>query len=734
MRYSQILTLGLFGQVHPAYEININEAVKNGIIRHFDHITDLPSTQWYRVPQVGDTYKDFQQNQYVNSQACDQSTDDVEYTLTDPYEEDNTQLWPRIVSDLSWPQAEGTLLRNIYPSYMAIHGGARQFCVLRRYFAKTIDGVPDEPRDKEWGPYRCTHINPDHESYLKVISLRSGPHRKYKPIMNLVDIRSQADYFGPMHQQLALDSDEIKPIGKWQNNRPITNYTRNAILEKYNVKKFYNSEHEIFNDNSRLRLLAHEYIKMYNESRTGLMWEVDSMIPTYTIITGGPYETSVMTSSVDTSWVRRNLVPNYITRSHKGGFMRTGNILHDNNMDIIYAMDYPGYSRYCCTNSADGYEGYNPEDTRKKAVGYMFQPSFAPFFLALTDTTCNTETGETCQETYKPWYEFGKWGGDLERLNEVIQLKGPDDKYIPTASDEARAKLEQRDAKNLEVNLFVYLYSGNSLQLIKSPGRGTFEETFGGAHYNFNADFEKRIKLDNYFWKLDSYMFGDKTDPEVMCKSDVLEETIVTVNYQCSNNQYLRNVKEKKDATSYTSPYPDYQDAWSHPPYLQHIGRQFSGFAVDPFEMDKYFMDFEHFAPRFPDVDCSIPLNLEKKGTEEYGHEGQCEYNIIQPGSVEHSYAYNQYYAGHQRKHTISDIRQATPGDCTTIEVDVEVDCGSNGVDTELVYTDSSVKETNYWEYQPRCSAEAWDEIYAAMFQPKLNEADWGAYKRDELN
>ena len=258
--------------------ILVKEAVSKGIIRHFDHITDLPSSQWYRVPQPGDTYLEFQNKQFENSKTCDQSTDDLEYNIEDPYVTEGLAPYPRHVSDLSWPQAEGTLLRNVYPQYMAIHGGVRQFCVLRRYFAKTIDGSIDEPRDKEWGPYRCTHIMPltgkKKTGYAKVISLRSGPHRKYKPIMNLVDIRSQADYFGPMHQQLALDSEDIKPVGKWQNNRPITNFTRNEILEKYNVKKFYNSEHEIFNDNSRLRLLADRTIRMRDQKRKGKVYQI----------------------------------------------------------------------------------------------------------------------------------------------------------------------------------------------------------------------------------------------------------------------------------------------------------------------------------------------------------------------------------------------------------------------------------------------------------------------------
>ena len=56
----------------------------------------------------------------------------------------------------SWPQMDGFLVRNVYPTYMGIFGGPRQFCFLRRYMAKTWWGIPDVPRDREWGPYRCT--------------------------------------------------------------------------------------------------------------------------------------------------------------------------------------------------------------------------------------------------------------------------------------------------------------------------------------------------------------------------------------------------------------------------------------------------------------------------------------------------------------------------------------------------------------------------------------------------
>ena len=77
----------------------------------------------------------------------------------------------------------------------------------------------------------------NHGQYTKFIALRSGPERKYKPIINLVDIRAQVDYFGPMYQRLDLDTDDLHPIGKWENHRAITNYTRNEIIQKYNVIK-----------------------------------------------------------------------------------------------------------------------------------------------------------------------------------------------------------------------------------------------------------------------------------------------------------------------------------------------------------------------------------------------------------------------------------------------------------------------------------------------------------------
>jgi hypothetical protein len=58
---------------------------------------------------------------------------------------------------------------------------------------------------------------------------------------------------------------------------------------------------------------------------------------------------------------------------------------------MIVGMDVDASNRYCCSNNAGGYEGYNREDSRKKAVGYMFQPTFAPFWLWRTATTCKCE-------------------------------------------------------------------------------------------------------------------------------------------------------------------------------------------------------------------------------------------------------------------------------------------------------------------------------------------------------
>ena len=45
----------------------VSISVQEGIIRHFDHITDLPSSPWYRVPQKGDDYKTFQDKEYINA-------------------------------------------------------------------------------------------------------------------------------------------------------------------------------------------------------------------------------------------------------------------------------------------------------------------------------------------------------------------------------------------------------------------------------------------------------------------------------------------------------------------------------------------------------------------------------------------------------------------------------------------------------------------------------------------
>ena len=45
----------------------VSISVQEGIIRHFDHITDLPSSPWYRVPQKGEDYKTFQDKEYTNA-------------------------------------------------------------------------------------------------------------------------------------------------------------------------------------------------------------------------------------------------------------------------------------------------------------------------------------------------------------------------------------------------------------------------------------------------------------------------------------------------------------------------------------------------------------------------------------------------------------------------------------------------------------------------------------------
>lgn len=737
MLYTQILTIGSVIGATPSFDKTISVAVTNGIIRHFDHISDLPTTPFYRTPQENETYLEFQHKQYDNSLACNQALDDVEWNVTDPYTLDKTILWPRIVSDLSWPQVEGVLLRNVYPQYIAIHGGVRQFCILRRHFAKTEKGAPDDPRDREWGPYRCTVRKPD-GSYKKFISTRAGPERKYKPILNLVDIRSQADYFGPMYQQLALDSDIIPPIGKWQNNRPITNFTRNDIIEKYNVIKFYNAEHELFNDNSRLRLLGASQertgpITLGNDTRKGTMQEVDTMSPTYAILTGGPYSTSVMKDDVDHTWTRRNLVPNYITRSHKSGFMRTGNLLADGNIDVIYAMDYPGYSRYCCTNSAPGYEGYNPEDGRKKGVGYMYQPSYAPFFLAIYNTTCDSAV-TSCSEVYTPWFDFDTLSGvneeGFDRIAQYIQVNDDEDVTYQTASDPIRQKADQATPATVEPKLFVYLYSGNQMDLIKSKHH---ENSFSIKYYNGPGTFTEHKNAENWFWEVEPHIFN--------CKSK-FGETVVTVNYECSSNQFLRNKKEFDDASSYMSPYSDYQDAWKNSePYKDNVGNgSAKGFMSDTFEMDKYYNDFEHNAQRSTNIDCTVPIDFKQEAGEK-----QCDFRFIQPDTVDQSYSYNQYfsvdletepyqYRPLQRKHTIKDIRKES--DCKSIVIDVEADCGqasdNSNLITEITHDiEANVQETNYWEYQSRCAAIAWDKIYDVMFTPKLT-SDWSQYTRSE--
>ena len=141
----------------------------------------------------------------------------------------------------------------------------------------------------------------------------------------------------------------------------------------------------------------------YNDDknhRKGLMTEVDTMMPTYAFLNGGPYDEHIMSKmindklNVQGNWFRRNMVPNYINRSFKSGFMRTGSLVGgahpEYDRDVATVIDQPGMNRPCCSNSVGGYEGYNVEDTRKKGVGYMYQPSFAPFWLALSNTDCDT--------------------------------------------------------------------------------------------------------------------------------------------------------------------------------------------------------------------------------------------------------------------------------------------------------------------------------------------------------
>lgn len=705
MRYSHILAIGsVFGSV---YERDIFQSIKNGVIRHFDHITDLPTTPWYRVPQNNETYKSFQKDQFENAIQCDQSLAKVAYTVKDPYEADPSNPLVRIVSNLKWPQVDGKLLKNVYPPYVSIHGGIRQFCVLRRYFAKTVDGRPDQPRDREWGPYRCSKRN-NEGSYDKFLAIRSGPDRKYKSVINLVDIRGQADWFGPMYTKLSLDSEESHPKGMWSNNRPIVNYLRNDIIEKYNVEKFYNSEHELFNDNSRLRLVGLDMIKYKDATRTGKITEVDTMMPTYALISGQPYGTSIFSVDVD-DWHIRNIVPNYIERTFKGGFMKTGSLLSTIDNEMIVGMDVDASNRYCCSNNAGGYEGYNREDSRKKAVGYMFQPTFAPFWLWRTATTCKSAT-DSCTETYGSW-----WG---TAVDDVLLTKDAKNAYFPTASDSAAEKLDGKNPDKVEEKIYKYFYGGNPKELYKGS---TFEATFGKNYYksltaNFGTD---HLMTKNRYWDADSKMFGC-TGTEA--------DTIVTVNYACSVNQYLRNNQEVTDSISYNSQFPDYQDAWKKSPYAENVGMKNDGFMTDVFENDISYRDFEHFAPRFKDIDCNVPVNNKEPNVK------QCQFNTIKPDTIDFSYGYNQYFSSEQYKHTITDIKQTTLNDCKTIQIDVEVDCGKT-TDATPVWDDTSNFETNYWAYAKKCSGKSWDEVYSVMFPTKVGEETgsiWKAHLRSE--
>jgi hypothetical protein len=58
------------------------------------------------------------------------------------------------------------------------------------------------------------------------------------------------------------------------------------------------------------------------------------MMPTYALISGQPYGTSIFSVDVD-DWHIRNIVPNYIERTFKGGFMKTGT-----DRQIFYYLIY----------------------------------------------------------------------------------------------------------------------------------------------------------------------------------------------------------------------------------------------------------------------------------------------------------------------------------------------------------------------------------------------------------
>ena len=64
------------------------------------------------------------------------------------------------------------------------------------------------------------------------------------------------------------------------------------------------------------------------------------------------------------------------------------------------------------------------------------------------------------------------------------------------------------------------------------------------------------------------------------------------------------------------------------------------------------------------------------------GEKKRCEFNVINPNGVSLAYAYNHYYDTgkntlgdkNELKHTITEIKK--PGDCSTIEITVDADCG----------------------------------------------------------
>ena len=70
----------------------------------------------------------------------------------------------------------------------------------------------------------------------------------------------------------------------------------------------------------------------------------------------------------------------------------------------------------------------------------------------------------------------------------------------------------------------------------------------------------------------------------------------------------------------------------------------------------------------------TYPSNIPHKD----GTKLACEFNTMTPDGVDLSYAYNHYFdqSENERKHTISEIRQTKDGDCSTINIKIETDCG----------------------------------------------------------